>query len=59
MYETLEHWKQYKQEKALQAKIAKDFKLFVVITAHTQQIMFSHKSKNECYEWIFKTVNYA
>ena len=21
MYETLEHWKQYKQEKALQAKI--------------------------------------
>ena len=28
MYETLEHWKQYKQEKALQAKIAKDFKLF-------------------------------
>ena len=28
MYETLEHWKQYKQEKTLQAKIAKDFKLF-------------------------------
>ena len=25
MYETLEHWKQYKQEKALQAKIAKEF----------------------------------
>ena len=28
MYEQLEHWKQYKQEKALQAKIAKEFKLF-------------------------------
>ena len=28
MYETLEHWKQYKQEKALQAKIAKEFQLF-------------------------------
>ena len=28
MYETLEHWKQYKQEKKLQAKIAKEFKLF-------------------------------
>ena len=28
MYETLEHWKQYKQEKELQAKIAKEFKLF-------------------------------
>ena len=27
MYEALEHWKQYKQEKALQAKIAKQFKL--------------------------------
>ena len=28
MYETLEHWKQYKQEKDLQEKIANDFKLF-------------------------------
>jgi len=28
MYETLEHWKQYKQEKELQAKIAKEFQLF-------------------------------
>ena len=27
MYETLEHWKQYKQEKDLQTKIAKDYKL--------------------------------
>ena len=27
MYEALEHWKQYKQEKALQAKIAEEFKL--------------------------------
>ena len=27
MYETLEHWTQYKQEKELQAKIAKQFKL--------------------------------
>ena len=28
MYEALEHWKQYKQEKDLQEKIANDFKLF-------------------------------
>ena len=28
MYEALEHWKQYKQEKELQTKIAKEFKLF-------------------------------
>ena len=27
MYETLEHWKVYKQEKALQEKIAKELKL--------------------------------
>ena len=27
MYEALEHWKQYKQEKELQAKIAKELKL--------------------------------
>ncbi len=27
MYETLEHWKQYKQEKELQTKIAKEYKL--------------------------------
>jgi len=27
MYETLEHWKQYKQEKELQTKIVKEFKL--------------------------------
>ena len=32
MYETLENWKQYKQEKALQAKIAKEFKLNEMLT---------------------------
>ena len=28
MYETLEHWKVYKQEKELQTKISKEFGLF-------------------------------
>ena len=28
MYETLEHWKQYKQEKELQNKISQEFELF-------------------------------
>ena len=28
MYEALEHWKQYKQEKALQNKIAQEYELF-------------------------------
>jgi len=32
MYETLEHWKQYKQEKELQAKIAKEFELDKLIS---------------------------
>ena len=32
MYETLEHWKQYKQEKDLQAKIAKETKLNELLT---------------------------
>jgi len=27
MYETLEHWKQYKQEKDLQTKIAEEYEL--------------------------------
>ena len=26
---------------------------------HSQQIVFSHKNINECYEYIFKTVSYA
>ena len=32
MYEALENWKQYKQEKDLQTKIAKEFKLFKDLT---------------------------
>ena len=32
MYEALEHWKQYKQEKELQKKISKEFKLDKIIT---------------------------
>ena len=27
MYETIEHWKQYKQDKELQTKVAKEFNL--------------------------------
>jgi len=33
--------------------------IFIVQQKHTQQIVFSHKNINECYEYIFKTVNYA
>ena len=34
MYEALEHWKQYKQEKELQTKIAKEFSLPVSDNSH-------------------------
>ena len=34
MYETLEHWKQYKQEKELQTKITKEFSLPVSDNSH-------------------------
>ena len=43
----------------MKVKFLKNGKLFIVITTHSQQILFSHKSKNECYEWMFKQVNYA
>jgi len=33
--------------------------LFIVQQKHSHQIVFSHKNINECYEYIFKTVNYA
>ena len=47
MYETLEHWKQYKQEKALQAKIAKEFKLLDNSTK-----LVSEYAKKEFDEWM-------
>ena len=37
MYQELEHWKQYKQEKDLQTKIAKEFELDKAI-AHDKEI---------------------
>ena len=43
----------------MRVKFLKNGKLFVVETTHSQQIIFSHKSKKECYEWIFKQLNYA
>ena len=43
----------------VKVKFLKNGKLFIVQTTHTHQIVFSHKSKNACYEWIFKQINYA
>jgi len=33
--------------------------LWIVQRRHSHQIVFSHKNVMECYEWMFKTVNYA
>ena len=45
MYEVLEHWKVYKQEKELQAKIAKQFKLDNAIK-EMDEFLAKIKSKN-------------
>jgi len=49
MYETLEYWKQYKQEKALQEKIAKEFKLPV---SDNSTKLVSDYDKKEFDEWM-------
>ena len=43
----------------MKVKFLKNGKLFVVYTTNSQQILFTHKNQSECYEWIFKKVNYA
>ena len=46
MYETLEHWKQYKQEKDLQNKIAQEFELF-----NECGFQYKEKAKQEVKKW--------
>ena len=43
----------------MKVRFLRNGKLFIVETTHSQQIIFSHKSEKECYEWIFKSVSYA
>ena len=49
MYETLERWKQYKQEKDLQNKIAKEFSLPV---SDNSSKLVSDYDKKEFDEWM-------
>ena len=49
MYETLEHWKQYKQEKALQEKLAQQFELF-----NECGFQYKEKAKQEMDKFINK-----
>ena len=52
MYEANEHWKQYKQEKALQAKIAKEFNLL-----DNSNKLVSEYDKSSFDEWLKELIN--
>ena len=43
----------------MKVKFLKNAKIWIVQLVNSQQIVFSHSSKSECYEYIFKTVHYA
>ena len=47
MYETLEHWKQYKQEKELQTKITKEFSLPISDNSHKLVTEYDKESFDE------------
>ena len=51
MYETLEHWNQYKQEKELQNKIAQEFELF-----NECGFQYKKKAKQEMDKFLNKLV---
>ena len=51
MYETLEHWKQYKQEKDLQNKIAQEFELF-----NECGFQYKEKAKQEMDKFLNKLI---
>jgi hypothetical protein len=51
MYEVLEHWKQYKQEKELQNKIAQEFELF-----HECGFQYKAKAKQEMDKFLNKLI---
>ena len=51
MYETLEHWKQYKQEKELQNKIAQEYELF-----HECGFQYKEKAKQEMDKFLNKLI---
>ena len=51
MYEALEHWKQYKQEKDLQNKIAQEFELF-----NECGFQYKEKAKQEMDKFLSKII---
>ena len=43
----------------MKVKFLENVKLYIVFQQYSQQILFSSKNRSECYEWMFKSVNYA
>ena len=43
----------------MKVKFLKNGKLWIVFQPVSGNVVFSHENKSKCYEWIFKTVNYA
>ena len=43
----------------MRVRFLKQGKLFIVEKINSKQIVFSNKNKNECYEYIFKTITYV
>ena len=43
----------------MRVRFLKNGKMWIVETTYGKNIVFCHKSKKECYEWIFKSINYA
>ena len=49
----------YNKQNNMRVRFLKQGKLFIVERINSKQIVFSNKSKSECYEYIFKTINYV
>ena len=43
----------------MKVKYLKVGKLYIVYRTHSQQIVYSNKSKNNCYEFIFNQMSYV
>ena len=43
----------------MRVKFLKKNKLFIVERISSKKVVFSNKSEHECYEYIFKTMNYV
>ena len=43
----------------MRVRFLKQGKLFIVERINSKRIIYSNRNKSECYEYIFKTMNYV